>query len=337
MTRGLRLVLAVTITCAGCAPGPKRQVGSVNIVMNPDSTQFAYALDYAYAPVYFPWPPSSQRVEVWTYDLARRTGPRKIGQWSYDPEAKPELLQWTAEGLHIAYRRDAGLKYELVDPGNGHRRSIAAVSWDGRDKDRPRDGDYAYRHTRHVEERYGEFGLWDPVALKLETLFAIPTDSVEGDPRGPRRARARELREDGIQAVDHVDAMSTSHGLILHIRTYARRTAAFARSYRLQLQISSPEQGEESYITVNRLVTLWDTVVTPSPPGDVLNVHVPYSRFWKALRPSRDLVKGDEGMYESYVVTTLVPDSLAGDEDVPNRILKEGLSENRTEVAIPLP
>lgn len=74
------LVSALSLVGGGCelAYGPMSRSGAIKIVMNPDSTQFAYAVDYHRYPGWLiPFPPPGARVEIWTYDLSRREGPRR--------------------------------------------------------------------------------------------------------------------------------------------------------------------------------------------------------------------------------------------------------------------
>src|SRR5262249_38126779 len=138
----------------------------------------------------------------------------------------------------------------------------------------------AYRHTRHVEEDCGEFWLWNPTRLCLDSLFTLPVSAYLGEGfRGwviPRRDVLR--RQYGVQDIDRVDTLSLARGVLLQIHTYARRPAPFTRRYRMTFEYTVPDSGSEPYETVVAPEAMWDTTATPNPAGDVLSVCMPYAR-----------------------------------------------------------
>jgi hypothetical protein len=98
-----------------------------------------------------------------------------------------------------------------------------------------------------------------------------------------------------------------------------------------------PEQGEHEYEITNFPHALLDTIVTPDPAGERIDMFVPYRTFYKVLRPERPLVRSYRSEYEANLVTSLIPDSLAGDDRVPPGIRDGRVSDNWTFIKIPLP
>src|SRR5262249_28776681 len=137
-----------------------------------------YALEYRkwYGSVFAP--PSEAHVEFWTYDLAHRRGPRKIGSWPHAFERTFRVDRWTSDGLVIEShgdRRDT--VWERLDPTTGARRPSGAP----RALPRPiRDQEErdAERRRPHIEQAFGEFALWDPKTFRFVPLFSIPVDPV---------------------------------------------------------------------------------------------------------------------------------------------------------------
>jgi len=326
---------------------PMARMSPSQVAMSPNGTAFAYALDYKFSPgMFFDFRQGCARVEIWTYDLSRRIGPRRIGGWNHPYNEADFLDLWTTQGLYLVSNPWHGegehAPYcELISPEDGSHHLIGPPPWEEirkarhtTDSNRP-----DYRQTRHVEVRNGEFFLWDPVALKLDRLFALAPDPYGYDPTGDDLTRSRNVaqREEGIQRIEKIDTAEFSDGIQLCIHTFARRPAAFARRYRFRFEIDSDEQGKDADETEVRSEALWDTLMTPSPAGDNLVVRIPYSRFWRTLRPERELVRRYGPKYFTHLITTLVPDSLSGDEGMAPG-LRDGYALSYwSEVVLPLP
>jgi hypothetical protein len=343
--------LVVVIFLALCAGGCGLLGGSlgrdprVKIVMNPDSTAFAYAVDYHHYPGWFePDWTAAARVEIWTYDLAGRKGPRKFAGWRHDPKASVSLLAWTAEGGYVAYDLGHGtVRCDRLDMRNGWRHSVGPVPWEYLRNERPRGVDPNhpddYRRVRHVEERFGEFFLWDPATLKSILLFALPIDSTKSDLGYNSQSRETALRQDGVQSIADFAATPASTGFILHVHTFAKRPALFVRPYVLRLELTVPEPGEDAYSTIVAPEAFFDTTVAPNPAGERLDLYVPYERLLKVLRPTRALVRSYGSTYSGNLVATLIPDSLAGDDRLFRLLpgLRDGsVAQAWTGVEIPL-
>jgi hypothetical protein len=341
----IALVAVLTLSVCGCEllHGRPLRTGSVTIQLKPDGKEFAYALEYRTVPPMWFSTGGEARVEVWRFDLARGKGPKKIGGWSHDFDWSPSLAGWTSKGLYLRYHGPKNkTRWEWVDPATGiHLPAARDPSDEIRQEGlRMPDSNHSdeYRATPHVEQHHGMFTLWDPAAYRLVPLFELPLEagaysSVESE----RKKRETQTRQEGFQGVASVDWKPAGDGLMLTVRTFARTPAPFVRRYELHMEFQVPEPGEHEYETNTFGHALLDTSVTPDPAGERIELFVPYATFYKVLRPERPLVRDYGHEYSANLVTTLIPDSLAGDEGVPPGIRDGGVSDNWTFIKIPLP
>src|SRR5688572_30465542 len=108
MTRRAFLgVLLIVVSACACMPFGRKvsMSGPIHIVMSPDGRQFAFSVNVR--PFWAPGPNAwndasfglSEFVGIWTYDLALRTGPRRVARWSHASEWSPRLVAWSEDGL----------------------------------------------------------------------------------------------------------------------------------------------------------------------------------------------------------------------------------------------
>jgi len=283
--------------------------------MSPDSSAFAYALEYRRYGSAF-GPRADARVEFWIYDLAHRRGPRQIAGWRHEFDRSFRIAGWTADALFVESLSARGdTVWERLEPTTGVR-SVAGAF---RVADRPiRDQEELDAELRipHVEEAYGEFALWDPIAFRLVPLFSLPVDSALAASGWDTSLRDREWKrlQDGLQDFASLDATSSARGLDVRIRTFAKRPLPAVRRYRLRLDFtvffSDPD-------TAGPLPALLDTTIALDPLGATIRFHVPARSFLAA--PAYQRARRPHEQFEGRLACTLRPDSLSATEVLVER------------------
>jgi hypothetical protein len=334
--------IAITYLISGCG-GVEGRDGPVQIVMNPDSTAFAYALEFTKVPAMYSDLGGSAHVEVWTYDLANRRGPKKVASWPHHWESTYRLAGWTQKGLFIESFGPQGSKprrqYEKVDSQTGLHFPTPDPS-DYLRSERPgAPPSYqdSYLRTRHVEEHFGMFSVWDPVAYRLIPLFELPIHPPDGGTREESiHNRDVQIRQEGVQDIASVSTTSSEDGLTLHVRTFARRPAAFVRSYRMRVTLEVPEPGKQDNEIVMTDEAFSDTTVVPDPAGETFHLYFPYQRFIEVLRLKREIVRDHGRSYSAKLEVDLVPDPIQGDEILPPGIRDGRMASERAFVDVPV-
>jgi hypothetical protein len=259
----------------------------------PDSASFVYLVKierrYVTSPPRglpsLPLPRIPTRYEFYSYDLVRRSGPRRVVAWESVERHRGGLLSYDGRIAVVRSHDNTTIEDDSIDVSTGVRRSYP------RDHATTNPWASAPENWRspHVIEENRLFFLRGAAPRKDQFLFEMPTaaggDSMDGlenlDQDRRRRAHLTALRQ--IVALERRDG---PRGVMIVVKTYAPRPDSVTRRFRVWYTLGLPDTSEgASAGNGDRLLRQRDLTLGPAD-GDFFE-SFKYSDLNRMVTPHR--------------------------------------------------
>jgi hypothetical protein len=232
--------------------------------------------------------------EVLTYDLSRRTGPRRVARWLRDERRSPLVVGWDSLGIIVDLdERDRVERLRRIDPATGVLRPCELPP--GRSLGEWRsdlnENDSAFDRSRrmHVDSHISGFYLWDPRSRTEDFLFRLPLvheGYVDADSAYHVDEAAAEAFGGAMHDLWGATTRTGVDSVRVDVETYVTRPGNDSCSYVISLALEVPDPPNDTATrSATQVVSLMQRTIRLGPRGETLHLAVSTRRLRSIIQP----------------------------------------------------